>query len=208
MQLTEHRSTNRGSRPSAALGPARRLRVRERITRRDAAPYNALRATSLAAAGDTADLAALADSVESLGRGSAYGRDPRLHHHVRGLLFPAREGLQNAVTECRASSFSPAGNYTRTNNKLAKMLIRLDRPRDAAYLAEAALRGGLDAAASYATLTEVAEVSAIAWDAAAVKDKAIHRHQQVLDHRTGAEPAFGIPIERARIHLAMLMTAR
>jgi hypothetical protein len=70
------------------------------------------------------------------------------------------------------------------------------------------LRTGVDAAASYATLTELAEVAALAWDAGGVKDKAIHRYQQVLHNWKGAEPAFGARIERARIRLAMLMTAR
>jgi hypothetical protein len=86
----------------------------------------------LAVGGDTAELAALADSVESWGRGSACGQDPRLHHHIRALLFTARGQLEDAVAEYRASIFSPTGGYTRTIIELAKVLMRLNRPRDAA----------------------------------------------------------------------------
>lgn len=48
---------------------------------------------ALAAAGDTTRLAVLADSAESLGLLSAYVRDRRIHHHLRGLLWTARGRL-------------------------------------------------------------------------------------------------------------------
>lgn len=56
-------------------------------------------ATARAAAGDTASLARLADSIEALGPVSGYGRDRRLHHHVRGLLLMARGRPAEAAAE-------------------------------------------------------------------------------------------------------------
>ncbi|MGH7710664.1 MAG: tetratricopeptide repeat protein, partial [Gemmatimonadaceae bacterium] len=47
-------------------------------------------ADALAAAGDTARLAGIADSVRLFGAQTSYGRDRRLFHHVRGLLLRAR----------------------------------------------------------------------------------------------------------------------
>src|SRR6266516_6595113 len=59
------------------------------------------RATALAAAGDTALLQRLADSLEILGRQSSYGRDRLLHHHIRGLLLSARGLVAVAAVEFR-----------------------------------------------------------------------------------------------------------
>ncbi len=235
-------------RPHAALGPARRLRALESVSRKDAAPYNALfeaqvwfdlgeyrhaaalfdsisraprdttrsqvarhrvwtetlRATALAAAGDTAPLPALADSVERWGHGSAYARDQRLHHHIRGLLYAARGQLNEAANEFRASVFSPVIGYSRTNVELAKVYLRLNRPRDAAWWAEAALRGGFDATGSYVTQTELAEIAGTAWDAAGQRDSAVARYRQVVHNWVHSEPAFAARLERARLRLAVL----
>jgi DNA-binding SARP family transcriptional activator/TolB-like protein len=235
-------------RPQEALAAAQQLRGTERVSRRDAAPYNALfeaqvyfdlgqfrraaalfdsvsraprdstpsqlarnqvwtqalRATALAAAGDTALLPALADSIERWGRLSAYGRDQRLHHHVRGLLFEARGQLDAAESELRQSVFSPTTGYTRTNVELAKVLMRESRPREAAYWAEAGLRGPADAGNTYVTQTELAEVAALAWDAAGMKDSAVVRYRQVVHNWSDAEPAFAARVERARLRLAAL----
>jgi hypothetical protein len=53
------------------------------------------------AAGDTARVRLLADRIEGYGATSSFGRDTRLHHHVRGLLL-AKEGLlDSAIAEFR-----------------------------------------------------------------------------------------------------------
>ena len=163
-----------------------------------------LRATALAAAGDTGLLPTIADSVERWGQQSAYGRDQRLHHHIRGLLFEARGQFDAAESELRQGIFSPTMGYTRTNVELAKVLMRKNRPREAAYWAEAALRGPADAANTYVTRTELAELAALAWDAAGVRDSAAARYRQVVDNWREAEPTFATRLERARLRLAAL----
>jgi tetratricopeptide (TPR) repeat protein len=163
-----------------------------------------LRATALAALGDTAPLQAIADSVEVWGQRSSYGRDRRLHHHVRGLLLKARGRPEEAAAELERGIFSPVIGYTRTNVELARVLLRLNRPRQAAYWAEAGLRGPFDGPNSYATQTELAELAAVAWDAAGVRDSAARRYRQVIRNWTNAESTFGTRVERARLRLAML----
>src|SRR5205823_7933668 len=72
----------------------------------------------LAESGDTTRLNALADTIESSGRNSAYGRDAKLHEHVRGLLLRARTRDAEAETALRRSVFSWTAGYTRTNYEL------------------------------------------------------------------------------------------
>lgn len=163
-----------------------------------------LRATALAAAGDTASLSALADSVEVWGRGSSYGRDRRLHHHIRGLLLTARGDLEGAVREYRQAIFSTTTGYTRTNLELGRVLLRLGRPKEAAQLAESALRGAFESTGTYATQTELAELAAAGWDAAGVKDSALIRYRQVASNWARADAVFGPRVERARLRIAAL----
>ena len=163
-----------------------------------------LRATALAAAGDTTLLPRIADSVEAWGRLSGYGRDRRLHHHIRGLLLNARGDLEGAAAEFRQGIFSVTIGYSRTNLELGRVLLRLGRPREAAGLAESALRGIFESTASYATQTELAELAAVAWDAAGVKDSALVRYRQVASNWTHADPALGPRVERARLRIAAL----
>ncbi|MDX2120421.1 MAG: hypothetical protein SF070_05050 [Gemmatimonadota bacterium] len=163
-----------------------------------------LRSTALAAAGDTAPLPAIADSLQVWGRLNSYGRDQRAHHHVRGLLFAARGKLAQAEREFRAAIWSPTGGYTRTNIELAKVLLRLNQPREAAYWADAARHSGLDASQTYTTTTELLELGALAWDAAGERDSAVARYQQVVRNWSNAEPLFQPRVERARLRLGQL----
>lgn len=167
-----------------------------------------LRSTALAAAGDTAPLPAIADSLERWGRLNSYGRDGRAHHHARGLLLAARGDLPAAEREFRSAIWSPTGGYTRTNIELAKVLLRLGQPREAAYWADAARRGGLDASQTYATATELLELGGLAWDAAGERDSAIARYTQVLHNWKDAEAVYRPRVERARIRLAQLQERR
>lgn len=162
------------------------------------------RATALAAAGDTTQLAALADSVERWGHASSYGRDRRLHHHIRGLLAMARGTPGLAAREFEQALFSPVLGYTRTNLELARAYLRLDRPRDAAHIASAALRGPYDGPNLYANRTELSEMAALAWDAAGERDSALVRYREVLANWTDAEPHFHRRREHARLRVAAL----
>lgn len=162
------------------------------------------RATALAAAGDTTELAALADSVEQWGHASSYGRDRRLHHHIRGLLATARGNPGLAAREFEQALFSPVLGYTRTNLELARAYLQLGRPRDAAHIASAALRGTYDGPNLYANRTELSEMAALAWDAAGEPDSALVRYREVLANWTDAEPRLHRRREHARLRVAAL----
>ncbi|HXI20540.1 MAG TPA: hypothetical protein VNH46_05620, partial [Gemmatimonadales bacterium] len=163
-----------------------------------------LRATALAAAGDTGRLGAIADSVQRWGQASGYGRDRRLHHHVRGLLLAARGEDDSAAVEFRRAIFGPAVGYTRTNLELGRVLLRLHRPAEAAAWAEAGLRGPFDGTNTYVTQTELAELAALAWDAAGDRERALTRYRQVAANWASAEPSLRIRVERARLRIAAL----
>ncbi|MEO8140488.1 MAG: BTAD domain-containing putative transcriptional regulator [Gemmatimonadota bacterium] len=167
-----------------------------------------LRATALAAAGDTTLLRRMADSIETWGRGSAYGRDQRLHNYVRGLLLEAEGQLEEAASAYQRSVYSPTAGYTRINMALGRVLLRLGRPKEAAFWGEAGLKGGFDAGGSYVTQTELAELAATAWDAAGVHDSALVRYDQVVHNWRNAEPMFSARVERARLRAAALRAGR
>jgi DNA-binding SARP family transcriptional activator/tetratricopeptide (TPR) repeat protein len=129
-------------------------------------------ATALHAAGDTSGLALLIPEIELHGRRSAYGRDVRLHHHVRGLLFAARGDDARAAAEFRNAIFSITGGYTRTNLELARALVRLGKPQDAVPLLRAAFRGPIGASNLYVTHTELRAALSIAFREAGQQDSA------------------------------------
>jgi len=155
-------------------------------------------ATGLAAAGDTTRLAALADSVESHGARSGFGRDPRLHHYIRGLLFRARGDLTRAAEAFRASVWSWSDGYTRANYELARALLELGRPAAALYPLQAALRGDLESSNLYITRTELHELLAQAFEAAGQPDSAVAHYRAVASAWTDADRAFRTRWERAR----------
>ncbi|HET9271949.1 MAG TPA: hypothetical protein VFO31_27410, partial [Vicinamibacterales bacterium] len=131
------------------------------------------------AAGDTAILARLADSVRALGAASAFGRDQRLHHHLRGLLLSARGRDADAAAEFRAAIYSVTSGYTRTNLELARVLLRDGRARDAVAVLQPALRGPLQASNLYVIRSELHEMLARAWDAAGARDSALAHYDLV-----------------------------
>jgi Flp pilus assembly protein TadD len=159
---------------------------------------------SLAAAGDTTRLAALADSMEVLGRRSSYGRDQRLHHHVRGLLLVARGRTEDAAGEFRRAIYSPTEGYTRTNLELGRALLVLGRSRDAVAALRPALHGPIQASNTYVTLTDIHELLAQAFEAAGERDSAVAHYRWVLHAWERADPAFQSRVEAARRHLAEL----
>jgi DNA-binding SARP family transcriptional activator len=159
-------------------------------------------ATSLAAAGDTAVLAGLADSLEAYGRRSAYGRDPRLHHHARGLLWRARGRAAEAEAAFRRAIYVRAGGYTRTHLELGRTLLELNRPQEAIAIVAPALRGPLDATCLYVTHTELHELLAQAYDAAGQPDSAAVHYRWVAHAWRNADPPFRPRVAQARRWLA------
>jgi len=136
-------------------------------------------ARALAAAGDTAAVAALADTITVVGQRSGHVRDRRLGHYARGLLLRARKDLVGAEAAFRAAMFSWPAGYTATNYDLAVVLLELDRPREAIAVLQPALRGKVDASNFYVTHTETHALLAQAWDAAGRPDSAAVHHAWV-----------------------------
>ncbi|MDX2191855.1 MAG: BTAD domain-containing putative transcriptional regulator [Gemmatimonadales bacterium] len=130
-----------GRRPDPREPPS--LQARHRVW------FGTLAAEARAAGGDTTGLAQLADSFAIDGQRSAYGRDRRLHHHLRGLLHQARGEDAQAIAEFRQAIFSPVIGFTRTNLHLARLLAKAGRREEAATLLRQALRGNLDGANLY-----------------------------------------------------------
>jgi DNA-binding SARP family transcriptional activator/TolB-like protein len=147
-------------------------------------------ATALSAAGDTVAVKRIIPLVEEYGRQSAYGRDPRLHHHLRGLLHVARGDDVRAAAEFRLAIFSPTGGYTRTNLELARVLLRLHRPAEAVVILSAAFRGPLQASNLYVTHTELHETLGHAFQMAGQPDSAAVHHCWAELARLNADPSF------------------
>lgn len=186
-----------------AATPAYRPEFRARIAR-DRAWNLTHEATARAAAGDTAALSLLADSIESAARASAYGRDRRLHHYVRGLLLRARGDRESAVVEFRRGIFSLTEGYTRDNYELAQTLLSLHRPSEAIAVLQAALRGSMQASNSYITYSEIHELLAQAFDAAGRSDSAATHYAYVVRAWPAADPEFRARFLSARERLAAL----
>jgi tetratricopeptide (TPR) repeat protein len=165
-------------------------------------------ATSLAAAGDTTRLAQLADSVEWIGQLSMFGRDLRLHHYIRGLLWNARRERQKAVDEFREAIWSWSDGYTRVNLELARALLALDRPADAVYPMQAALRGELQASNLYVTRTELHELLAQAFDKSGNRDSAVVHYREVANAWRRCDPDLRPRLTAARSRLNELLVER
>ena len=108
-----------------------------------------------AAARDTAGLARLADSVAVIGRRSAYGRDRRIHYHVRGLLYVIRGAHLQAAESFRMAEHAPTLNLGQTRHAWAASLLALGRSAEAARVLDPLLRRTLNSVGSYFSQTEV-----------------------------------------------------
>jgi DNA-binding SARP family transcriptional activator/tetratricopeptide (TPR) repeat protein len=120
---------------------------------------------------DTLRLLALADSIESIGGRSIFGRDGRLHFHVRGLVAE----IGGRWTEAE-HSFERArwgrGGWTRTNVELARTQVAQSRPLDAVATLRDAGFGTLDGMGRYAPRTEINAAIAEAFLSAHLPDSA------------------------------------
>jgi predicted Zn-dependent protease len=157
--------------------------------------------------GDTLSVGRLADSIEALGALTGRGRDRRLHHHIRGLLWIARGDSGRAISELRSAIYSPTFGYTRTNYELGKLYLGLDRPRDAVAVLGSALRGSMEASNFYITRTELHELLAQAYDRAGVRDSATAHYSAVVDAWREADPQFATRRNVARDRLSTLQRA-
>ena len=149
-----------------------------------------LSATAALAAGDSARALALADSIETTGRRSLFGRDPLLHHFVRGLALARSHEDSRAVRELETSIYSATHGYTRANYELGRTLLRLGRPAEAIRFAGAALRGGIEGSTLYVTRTEMHELIAQAFAAAGQTDSASAHYAIVQRAWRDGDPAY------------------
>jgi tetratricopeptide (TPR) repeat protein len=163
-----------------------------------------LAATARAAAGDTAGFETLADSIQVWGSRSGYGRDQKLHHHIRGLLLAARGRPEEALAEYRLSLFSPVIGYSRTNIEMAKAYLALNRPAEAVAILESAMRGPYDGASTYAVPAELWEWTATANEAAGRREDAVRYYRKLLSVWKRADPEFQPRIARAHERIAAL----
>jgi DNA-binding SARP family transcriptional activator len=160
-----------------------------------------LSATAAVAGGDTARARRLVDSIESIGQQSTFGRDPLLHHFVRGLLHSRAHQDEAAIREFRAAIHSPTFGYTRINYEIGETALALKRPRDAIPFVQAALRGGIEGAGFYITRTELHEMLARLFDADNQRDSAA-AHYAVVERSWRPADAFLKPrYEAARQRL-------
>jgi DNA-binding SARP family transcriptional activator len=136
-------------------------------------------ASAYAAAGDTSRLKLLTDSVEKWGKLSAFGRDQRLHFHLRGLLSAARKRHTEAAALFRRAIFSPSEGYTRINLELARELVAVGRALEAIAVLRPALRGPIQSSNLYLTHTEIHEMMAKAFERAGAPDSARVHYRRV-----------------------------
>ena len=161
-----------------------------------------LSATAAVAGGDTLRARRLVDSIESVGQRSLFGRDPLLHHFVRGLLLSRAHQDEAALKEFRAAIHSPTFGYTRINYELGQSALALKRPREAIPLVQAALHGGIEGAGFYVTRTELHEMLARLFDANHQRDSAAAHYAIVERAWRSADPFLKPRYEAARQWLA------
>ena len=183
-------------RPSSAMLSFLQLAQEDaRDARRDARKAHALvwelalGATASALAGDTIRVRALIDSVEHVGQRSLDARDSHLHHFLHGILLSQSGEHAQAVREYRAAMSSPSRGYNRINYELAKRLIALRRPTEAAAVIRSALRGRFDESSLHLTRIELHEIAAQAFDAAGERDSAAAHYAIVARAWRSADPS-------------------
>ena len=150
-----------------------------------------LAGTAHAAAGDTAVVRRLADSLEVLGPSSYFGgRDERLHYVLRGLLLQHEGRHAEAVDAFRRSLYSLTDGYTRTNLMLARSLLALGRGPEAIAVLRPAIHGGVDGSNTYVSRTELHEAMAQAFEQAGQRDSAVAHWRAVESAWRRADPQF------------------
>jgi hypothetical protein len=165
-------------------------------------------ARSLAAAGDTSELEARADTIATVGAMSASARDRRLGSYVRGLLLLARNDVPAAILALRASIYSLPAGYSRENYDLARAQLRVGRALDAIAVLQPVMRGKLDASNLYVTQTEVHELLGQAWEAAGRPDSASVHYASVARAWEHGDPAYAKRAAAARGHISRTLSGR
>jgi DNA-binding SARP family transcriptional activator len=156
------------------------------------------------AAGDTAAVARLVPEVARLGALSAYARDQRLHHHLRGLLWMARGRPDEAAAEFRAATYSLWAGHARTNLELGRALLAAGRAAEAVAPLAAQVHGPAGATGSYATFTEGRVLLGEAYERSGQPARAAAEYRWVLAAWANADPPLVPRREAVRARLAAL----
>ncbi len=144
----------------------------------------ALLAEAAAAAGDTAAVARAADSAAVWGARSGKTRDRSIARHAGAVRDLVRGDTAAAIAGFRTAIYSPTLGFTRSNLRLARLLLAGGRPREAVAVADPALRGSLESGNLYVTHTELHEVLAAAC-------RALGRHDDARRHAAYVQAAEG-----------------
>jgi tetratricopeptide (TPR) repeat protein len=163
--------------------------------------YLVRRGTAAVAAGQFDLARQLADSAELIGQRSLYGRDPKLHYFLRGLLAATSGDHESAIDLFRRSVNSWTYGYTRANLELARSLMVVGRPHEAIVPLRAALHGGWDGSNLYVTRTELHEALAQAFAAAGARDSATAHYRAVERAWRHADPNLAPRYQAARAWL-------
>jgi len=143
--------------------------------------HHALLADAVAPSGDTARLRGLADTLAVGCARSFFGRDRRLHHHVRGLLAMMEGRWFDAEAELQQARWGVAESWTRSNVALAKTEMALNQPRAALAALRDAYASPLDGMGRYQPRSELDLLMAQAFskagdaDSARVYEAYVHR---------------------------------
>jgi Flp pilus assembly protein TadD/TolB-like protein len=131
----------------------------------------AIEANSIAGAGDTLQLRAIADSMRRIGSRSYYGRDWKLYNHVLGLIAMQGHRYAEAERDFSASRWGTAG-WTETVAWLAKAQLAQHRPADAIATLRDAYMAPVDAMGRYEPRSELDYLMAISFAQAGLPDSA------------------------------------
>jgi predicted Zn-dependent protease len=148
---------------------------------------HALLAEAVAAGGDTIQQRAQADSNERIGARSYYGRDWRLHHHVRGLIAERGGRLREAIREFDAARWGSAG-WTVTVAHMARAHMALGEPKEAIVLLREAYESSPDAMGRYLPRSELDLLMAEAFGYAGMRDSSAHYAAFVRSAWRDADP--------------------
>src|SRR5688572_2668458 len=162
-----------------------------------------LAGTAYIEAGDTAVVRRLADSIEVVGQRSTFGRDPRLHHYLRGMLLQRAGRHAETVDQLRRSVYSITDGYTEINLAMARSLLELGRPAVAVAVLRPAIHGGVDGSNTYTSRTELHEAMAQAFAQAGQRDSAVAHYRAVEQAWRQADPEFAERYRRARAAAGM-----
>ncbi len=137
--------------------------------------HHALLADDIVRAGHCSSaprLEALADSIERIARRSYYGRDWKLHHHVRGLIAERAGDYARAEEELRQARWRVSDAWTRSTAELATVQLARGRAHDAIATLRTAYATRPDAMGRYEPRSELDYMMAVAFQRAGAADSA------------------------------------